>query len=128
LKKSFAIALSFLILLSSSGFSFSVDYCNKKKKISLTAVGSNTNCCCKKKNAMKDCCKNTTVTLKKIKDNYTPSSFTKIAPKVFASLGYQPTTIFSLGKSYFQIQNIRNAKAPPDLSVSLNILYRCLLV
>ena len=128
LKKATSIVLLFIFLLSSSGFSINTHYC--KGKLRYVNIGFSDNCksCCGKKKCSKNCCKNKTEIVK-IKDNYLPTQII-ITPA---------TEINTFALSYTQTFNLQNTDKvsiesnptylyPPDIPVSLSILYRSIQI
>jgi len=127
MKRIFSIFFSLLMLIASSGFSLSIDYCSFQKKTSLS-VNEEKSCCCRNKQMPNNCCNQKKITLEKIKDNYTPSShlvipLLQLQPVLF----FHPTVAFSLPKS-LNFELFERNQPPPDLPVRRNILYRSLLI
>lgn len=128
LKKSLSILLSLLILVSSGGFAISIDYCPFQKKTSISITGKSS-CCGGNMPMPRGCCSQTKIIVEKIKDNYTPSAYSTISPLQFSLLAliYTKPFLFSFHSSQTEHFFLSDS-SPPDIPVSLNILYRSILI
>lgn len=125
MKKIICIALSILIVISSSGFNVSVHYCPKSKKSTYSFFQVKS--CCGKK--MMNCCKNKQFKINKIKSDYTVSDVFKIPTPIalcflFSQL-YYPQLLANKNE-----QDVRgHAHSPPKFQhISLIILNRTILI
>lgn len=126
MKKILVIALSFLIIISSSGLVVSIHYCpmSKKTTFSLNEVKS----CCSIKGKVNNCCKNTQIKIKKIEDDYACSEITKTSASELISFILPFSEIFSFSNSNIKDALIVNNHAPPDLPISRVILFKSFLI
>ncbi len=125
MKKSLSILLSLLIMISSSGFCLSIDYCPHKKKSTVSLVGMKTGCC--KGKTSHSCCTKTIVDLKKVTDNYnSPSQIVQTSVNwLFVSVFFN--SVISKSDISKPVSYL-TGNSPPIRQVSLNILYRTFLI
>ena len=128
LKKLFSILLSSLILISSNGFSLSIDYCPFQKKTILSIEEKQPCCCGGNQSVPNGCCNHKKIVVEKIKDTYTPSIHSKVSSPILLLLCTSPSiqlfSNFDSQKNYFSLTD----KAPPSTSVPFTILYRSILI
>jgi hypothetical protein len=129
MKKILSIALSIIILASTSGFTVVKHYCpmNKKTSYSLSTIAD---CCGKKGDAGSGCCKNTKIELQKVKDVYTPAPLHKISASeqyVHLAISSHVYSIFSL-ESIFICGPLHDCYFPPGKALSFIVLHRTLLI
>jgi hypothetical protein len=127
MKRGLSIVLIILILLYSGGYSYASDYCNYKKKYSLSLDHKAKCCCSNKARAMKNCCSKTKIVIKKISDNYTNPTNLKVPVLIAAAAGSNSNISIH---PFFQrvISTIPGSKPAPDIPISLNILYCSMLI
>lgn len=127
MKRFLTISLTFIFLLNTLGIAVAMDYCPMKKEYSFSLSGGKKSCCCEKADKG-NCCKSKKVVLKKIEDRYV-SSVSQTTPVQFEYFAYEYSS-FLISKIY-PVKNIVNSNrdhAPPERSVSLNILYGSFLI
>jgi hypothetical protein len=125
MKKSSCIALSLLIILSSTSISFATHYCTMSKKTTFSFFQIKN--CCSKTSKKNNCCKNKQFKVEKIKDNYTPSATSKIPiPVALMFVFTQPTYNFFKEETKAPLSVV--AHSPPLRQVSLTILNRAILI
>lgn len=126
MKKITAILLTFSILLSTLGVSIAVNYCPMKKSYSFSIVKNAKSCCCKASNK-DNCCKSKKIVLKKITDNYLSSQYNFNNSQSGFSVFLYPIYAYKPAAFIKEIKFFKNLR-PPELPVSLNILYRSILI
>ena len=129
LKKSISILLTFVFLISSSGFSINRHYCGNKLKSTNILLIQNTGSCCGKKEMPEGCCKNETQVIK-ITENFTSTQTINLPSADFITvfvLAYVKTFNFSLIVCD-TINLYADFHSPPDKQVSRTILYRSILI
>lgn len=128
MKKSLAILLAFVFLLSSLGFSINKHYCgNRLKSVNLILIQNNKSCCGDVE-MPEGCCKNKTKYIK-LKEDYMQASSVSIPSSDFFFVAVFTQIITQL------LTNPQNeylgdiSHDPPIIStVSLSILYRSILI
>jgi len=123
LKKSIVILLSFLVLLSTTGFSITIKHCPRTQKTSVSFDFRKT--CCSEK--CKKCCSKKQVVFKKIKD----TAFEKNEIKISQNTAYFiSSTPFSSVSSENTLTEFSNTTQSSDLvsKISFSILYRSILI
>jgi hypothetical protein len=127
MKKVLSILLAFIFLISTLGISVAIGYCPKKKNHSFS-LKSDQSCCCKKSHNDSNCCNSTKISFEKIKDNYVASGFQLNSLQYNFIVFNDPSVILQSVNSYSKGFKVQPNNKPPEPSVSLNILYRSILI
>lgn len=127
MKKAFSIFLTFIFLLSTSGFAVNIHYCPVKDNFSLGSSASHDSSCCGTNSMPDNCCKKETKYFK-VKTDFSSTSFVvlphlKIFTAVFSVASIIPETIVELSHFVFYADS-----SPPQLPVSRFILFRSILI
>lgn len=127
IKKSLALLLVPIVLLCTTGVTIYTEYCPMGKDRSYS-FSQEKSCCCSNEEMHHGCCERSTISIKKIEDDFSYSAYAsfssreftvEILPKIETELVCNQTLFFTT----YLIDH-----PPPEHTVPFTILYRTLLI
>ena len=127
LKKLVSILLIPIVLVCSTGAVIFKEYCPMGKEVSYS-LSDEKSCCCSSQSIHTTCCDQTKIVIEKIKDDHSRTTSCHVPAVKFSEFIFLsvPTPLISDRIALCSIYT--NDHAPPEIQVSIPILFRSLLI